>query len=337
MPSRLAGVFTLLLVGALLLAGCSGGTAPAPTATQEPTVTTAPTAEATVTEGAPPSEGVDVAWELVIQPQGPTVAVVNGVEISAEAYLAELRQQLHLITSQYGVDWSDGQMQSILPRFQEDVLQQLIQEELGQQLAESEGIVIDDAQREAEAAAMRNRVMESGQFETWDAYLAAMGSSSENFDEQITIYLTFQLLIEAHGGPKEAEHVHAAHILVETEETANEVLERLEAGEAFADLAAEHSTDTTNKDQGGDLGWFPRGVMVPEFETAAFSLNPGETSGVVATSFGYHIIHVLGKEVRDLSAEQLQQVQQQNFQSWFDAELQKADVQTLVQFAEPTP
>lgn len=337
MHSRLALVRALLLVGALLVAGCSGGTAPAPTATQEPAPTTAPTAEALPTEIAQPSGGVDVAWEHVIQPQGPTVAVVNGVEISAEAYLAELRQQLHLVTNQYAVDWSDEQMQSVLPTFQEDVLQQLIQEELGQQLAQAEGIVIDDAQRASQAAAMRDRVMASGQFETWDAYLAAMGSSPEDFDEQIAIYLTFQMLIEAHGGPKEVEHVHAAHILVETEETASEVLERLEAGDGFADLAAEYSTDSSNKDQGGDLGWFPRGVMVVEFETAAFSLNPGETSGMVATQFGYHIIHVLGKEVRLLSAEQLQQVQQQNFQSWFEAELQKADVQTLVQFAEPTP
>jgi parvulin-like peptidyl-prolyl isomerase len=333
----MAGVFSLLLVGALLMVGCGGGTAPAPTATQEPTATTAPTAEAVPTETTGPSGGVDVAWEHVIQPQGPAVAVVNGVEISTETYLAELRQQLHLITDQYGVDWSDEQMQSVLPSFQQDVLQQLIQEELGKQLAQSEGILIDDAQREAEAAAMRDRVMESGQFETWDAYLAAMGSSPENFDEQIAIYLTFQLLIEAHGGPKEAEQVHAAHILVETEETASEVLERLEAGDGFADLAAEYSTDSSNKDQGGDLGWFPRGVMVLEFETVAFSLNPGETSGVVATSFGYHIIQVLGKEVRALSAEQLQQVQQQNFQSWFEAQQQEADVQTLVQFVEPTP
>jgi len=337
MSFRLACVSAFLLAGALLVAGCGGSTAPAPTATQEPKVTAAPTTEAVPTETAQPGGGVDVAWEHVIQPQVPTVAVVNGVEISTEAYLAELRQQLHLITNQYAVDWSEEQMQSVLPTFHEDVLQQLIQEELGKQLAQAEGIVIDDAQRAAEAAAMRDRVMESGQFETWDAYLAAMGSSPENFDEQIAIYLTFQMLIEAHGGPKEAEHVHTAHILVETEETASEVLERLEAGDGFADLAAEYSTDSSNKDQGGDLGWFPRGVMVAEFETVAFSLNPGETSGVVATQFGYHIIQVLGKEVRALSAEQLQQVQQQNFQSWFEAQLQEADVQTLVQFVEPTP
>ena len=86
-----------------------------------------------------------------------------------------------------------------------------------------------------------------------------------------------------------ADKVHCAHILVKTEQEAKTVVERLKKGEKFSNIAQTVSLCPSGK-RGGDLGTFTRGKMVKEFETAAFSLKKGETSTVVKTKFGYHIV-----------------------------------------------
>jgi peptidyl-prolyl cis-trans isomerase C len=83
--------------------------------------------------------------------------------------------------------------------------------------------------------------------------------------------------------------VSAAHILVETEKKAKELRERINGGESFADLAKKYSSCPSGKN-GGDLGWFGRGQMVPEFEKAAFSGKAGDVTGPIRTSFGWHLI-----------------------------------------------
>lgn len=86
------------------------------------------------------------------------------------------------------------------------------------------------------------------------------------------------------------ESVRASHILVETEEEVQAVLDALEEGQSFADLAMRYSIDTGSAVRGGDLGYFYRGDMVQEFEDVAFALEVGETSGAVKTDYGYHVI-----------------------------------------------
>ena len=92
------------------------------------------------------------------------------------------------------------------------------------------------------------------------------------------------------------ERVQASHILVADLDTALEVRALLNEGADFAELASIYSIDQGTKDDGGDLDWFGRGVMVAEFEEAAFSLEVAETSQPVQTSFGYHIIHLANRE-----------------------------------------
>lgn len=83
--------------------------------------------------------------------------------------------------------------------------------------------------------------------------------------------------------------VHCAHILVKTEQEAKAVLERLNKGEKFGNIAREISLCPSGK-RGGDLGIFTRGKMVKEFETSAFALQKGQVSSIVKTKFGYHVI-----------------------------------------------
>lgn len=92
------------------------------------------------------------------------------------------------------------------------------------------------------------------------------------------------------------EQVKASHILVDSEAKAKEVQGKLSAGSDFAQLAKEYSTDESNKNQGGELGFFGKGDMVKEFEEAAFALEIGTISEVVKTEFGYHIIKVTDKK-----------------------------------------
>lgn len=94
---------------------------------------------------------------------------------------------------------------------------------------------------------------------------------------------------------QQKEQLRARHILVDTEEEAKAIQDELKAGKDFAELAKEKSKCPSGR-RGGDLDWFGKGQMVPEFEKAAFSLEKGQVSDIVKTSFGYHIIKLEDKK-----------------------------------------
>jgi parvulin-like peptidyl-prolyl isomerase len=169
--------------------------------------------------------------------------------------------------------------------------------------------------------------------QNYSQYIAALGKNA-SFGEtafrrlfEASLYRTKLQDALAEEVPLTAEQVHARHILVATEDEAKAVLERLQAGEDFAALAKELSLDTGTKEEGGDLGWFPRGQMVTEFEDAAFALEPGQTSGPVATSYGYHIINVIERDAnRPLDETMLEQKKAAALDDWLATQRQSEAV-----------
>ncbi len=114
----------------------------------------------------------------------------------------------------------------------------------------------------------------------------------------------------------EQEQVWARHILVTDEATAQSIHTQLLAGADFASLAAQDSIDPGSKDKGGDLGWFGKGQMIAAFETAAFAQNIGEIGQPVQTTEGWHIIEVLGHEIRPLTDTEYKNAVTAAFNKW---------------------
>ena len=161
----------------------------------------------------------------------------------------------------------------------------------------------EDVQKEIDAIAEQY-----GGQEAFEQFLEMYGYSLDDIKNNIEMNLNIKRLLEPDIKIEEdevkayfeankerfdvKEQVKASHILVDSEDKAKEVKEKLLAGEDFAELAKDYSIDTGNNQQGGELGFFSRGQMVQEFEDAAFSLEIGKISDPIKTKHGYHIIKV---------------------------------------------
>ncbi len=180
-----------------------------------------------------------------------------------------------------------------------------------------------------------------------ETFAKTSGITDKDIRKMVRIQLLREKLQKKIGEekvPPTAEEVHARHILIafgpKSSGTVTETVTpamaltkaisitmQLKKGADFAELAKKYSDDPGSKDKGGDLGWFPRGVMVKEFEDAAFSLKPGQISDPVKTQYGYHIIQVLAKDPHHpLDKAILQQKRQEAFQKWFEEYKKKAKI-----------
>lgn len=200
----------------------------------------------------------------------------------------------------------------------EEVFSQLIARKLLHQAAVKQSLTASEAEIEEALAAAASR---AGSSENLEKELAASGDSLEDLKKLLREQIEIGKAIDARIGdrakvtdataeeyylrnPGMFEIIHARHILRRAPEDAAEedrnrarqeiekIADRLAAGEDFAELARQESEDPGTAPKGGDLGSIHRGEMVPSFEEAAFSLQPGQTSEVVETRFGFHLIRV---------------------------------------------
>ncbi|WP_341863242.1 peptidylprolyl isomerase [Gymnodinialimonas sp. 57CJ19] len=188
-------------------------------------------------------------------------------------------------------------MRQMLPAEYQQLPDEVLFEGMLEQLIQQQ-VLADEAEGNV------TRAMELGLENERRAFLAAMYmddvAMADLGDEELQAAYD-----EAYGSVEPTTEYNAAHILLEGQEDAENMLVELEAGADFAELAAENSIGPSGPN-GGALGWFTAGMMVPEFEAAVFELEPGEVSAPVQTQFGWHV--VLLNETREQAAPTLEDV-----------------------------
>lgn len=237
-------------------------------------------------------------------------AIVNGQEIGGEAVQFELDRLVRFYMS-HGMTMDE--VKKNLPKLEEKALDQAIGAKLLLDQAAKLDLPVSAADIDAEVAKVVEQV---GGPENYKKALAAQGVTEEQFRKELEKGAKVNKLVEqacssvadptddevaafyaAHKDEYVApEQVLCQHILVKgTDDAAldkiKDIRARIVDGKAdFAEEAKKHS-DCPSGQQGGSLGWFGRGMMVPEFDKAAFEMKKGEVSGIVTTQFGYHIIY----------------------------------------------
>lgn len=305
-----------LLMGLWLLAACTYAdpTTPAPTTPPEPPTATPIPATPTAT------------------PE-PLAALVNNDPIWLADYQRQMARYEASMTSA-GQDPATAEGQAALAAGRAWVLDILIDQRLIVQAANAAGITVSDAELDATVASLRAEVGEEA-FQQW---LAQEGMTLEEMratlhNEMLATRMSNQVVAQI---PTHAEHIQARHILVATEAEAQQILGQLQAGGDFAALAGVYSQDLSTRDSGGDLGYFPRGVLTaPEVEVAAFALQPGQISGIVPSGLGYHLIQVVTRTPdMEISPENLHLLQDTAVRAWLDGLRETAIIQ---RFVETTP
>jgi parvulin-like peptidyl-prolyl isomerase len=289
--------------------------------------------------------------EVVMRGQE-TVAEVHGERITAAALVEAARPEYQAMVHQAeqlrqrGFGDQAGQLRSQLPLLPQQVLNQEVQRKLIQREAQQRGLGVSESevqqelrermqleaaasnaetQPEAEPTPLSDTDVDS----TYREFLRRVGVDDAFYRRILREQVLTEKVQNALGAqvPKAGEQVHARHILVADEPKANDLLARLQAGESFEELAKVESTDPGSKEAGGDLGWFPRGIMNSAFESAVFAAAPGSGPSIVRSPNGWHIIEVLEKSSeRPLDAPDQENLEARAFQEWLTAARQAPEV-----------
>lgn len=261
-------------------------------------------------------------------PKG-SVAVVNGDKISEEDYKKEISFYAGLLASQ----------QKLKP----SIVQMMVQDKLISDDLEKNKVKVDE---KAINDNFVKYVENFGGQDEFDKMLADYNLTADDFKNSLKkdqMYQQHKSRYAAENKPTDKElekyfkdhkdelvQVDASHILVEDEKTAKEVKDKLNNGEDFAKLAKEYSKDTSNAENGGELGFFTKDKMVKEFSDAAFKLKKDEISEPVKTQFGYHIIKINDKKdtVEALKDEITEKVNSQKYSDYLQKLYDDAKVVT---------
>lgn len=245
------------------------------------------------------------------------VVRVNGMDITR----GEVMDLMERAMAQFAGRVPPEQMQQLQTRLYSQIKNDLITKKLLESAVEAEGIVVDEAEVEETIEELKTKLPEG---ETLEAFLASRGMDFDSFKEDLHNDLGTQELLErqtadiADVTAEEAkefydanpdqfmkpESVTASHILITTEADESdeakaekkaklaEIRESIIAETVTFEDAAMENSDCPSSAQGGNLGTFGKGQMVPEFEVAAFSQEVGEVGTIIETQFGYHIVKV---------------------------------------------
>jgi parvulin-like peptidyl-prolyl isomerase len=254
-------------------------------------------------------------------------ATVNGVAISRATVATRVAQSERALVETMGEgELSAEEQQGALERARDQVLQELIDEALIRQGAMVRGLSVSD---EAVAAALAQEVSQQGGQAAFDGWLAQQSLTLAAYRETVRFQLLTAALREAITAevPTQQEQRQVRHILSASRAEAEAVLAQLQAGGDFATLARTHSIDPGTREQGGELGFIPRGLFEGSLDEAIWALGPGETSGVVESDFGFHVVQVVAVDPQRAVALPVWQVlQERAFDRWLTEQRQQATI-----------
>ncbi|MEP7292712.1 MAG: peptidylprolyl isomerase [Chloroflexota bacterium] len=198
------------------------------------------------------------------------------------------------------------------------ILQTLIQQALIEQSAAQYDIVVTPEQVSQE---LQGLIESAGGADAWQSWLTQNNYTEDDLRTNLRDSLLTSRLRDRITGDLSSPvpQIHARHILVTTQEQANDLLVRLRNGEDFAALAQQYSLDTSTAVNGGDLGWFTNEELLePTLSQVAFQLQPGQIAGPIQTSLGYHIIQTIESATREIDPEKRAQLGQSRFEAWLN-------------------